>query len=169
MNKNEIHFYYNREKRLEKASQRVRDLYETQPRRRFAFFSSLTDTKPKAFTFIAIVIMSLMILFVTYLVPDSSTRLGKNEISISVMRYNDSSFIVLKKKALRSAKTGIVDVVITPKGAAQENGKTLVKRQIVFDKSETEEFRWNVPIDAPEFVFYLQLGDEQTVIHAASQ
>jgi hypothetical protein len=42
----EIVHYYNREHRLAKASQAVRDLYEEQPRRRFGFLHTLTSSRP---------------------------------------------------------------------------------------------------------------------------
>ena len=114
----ELHFYYNREDRLAKASDRVRMLYNNQPVRRFAMFSSLTDSKPKAAMLAAIVVMCLVILFITYLFPSSGKNLAGNAVSASVMRYNGASFIVLKKKVVSSkAWTGIVDVAVSEANA----------------------------------------------------
>jgi hypothetical protein len=55
-------FHYSRERRLSRASPRVRALYENTPKPRFGLFSSLVDTKPKAMLFAAIVLICLIIL-----------------------------------------------------------------------------------------------------------
>ncbi|MDR3356661.1 MAG: hypothetical protein LBO04_05670 [Spirochaetaceae bacterium] len=60
-------FHYSREKRLEKASRRVRSLYEDLPRRRFGIFTSLADTKAKATLLIIIVAVCLLALFLPFL------------------------------------------------------------------------------------------------------
>lgn len=163
----ELHFYYNRDARLAKASPRVRALYEGTPQRRFAFFSSLTDSKPKALLFTSIVVMCLMILFITYLVPDAAPRFAGNAISISVMRYDGASFVVLKKKAMRrTALKGIIDVSIMRPGV--EN-TVISSRQIVLTSDAEEEFRWNIPGDAPELIFYLHAEKEMAQYHIAAQ
>ncbi|MDR2343372.1 MAG: hypothetical protein LBD86_02425 [Spirochaetaceae bacterium] len=60
-------FYYSREHRLKKASRLVRSLYENVPVRRFGFFTSLVDTKPKAMLLIVIVAVCLLCLFLPVL------------------------------------------------------------------------------------------------------
>jgi hypothetical protein len=55
-------FYYSQERRLKKASRRVRELYDNVPKRRFGFFSVLVDTKAKAMLFIVIVAICIMLL-----------------------------------------------------------------------------------------------------------
>jgi hypothetical protein len=60
-------FHYSRERRLEKASPRVRALYENVPKRRFGFFTSLVDTKPKAMLLIVIAAVCLLALFLPHL------------------------------------------------------------------------------------------------------
>lgn len=187
-NEEKLNFYYNREARLAKASRRVRDLYEAQPKKRFAFFSSLTDTKPKAFMFTSIIVMSVLIFFVTYLVPDSvrGAALGKNNIDINVMRYNGMSFVVLKKTAAKSAKryasksgasksgasksgayTGIVDLSIAQKDDAGAIS-IIDSRRVVFSETVSEEFRWSIENEsvgaAGELIFYLQGGENQTSV-----
>ncbi|MDR1149127.1 MAG: hypothetical protein LBK66_10905 [Spirochaetaceae bacterium] len=68
---NDITYYYSREHRLKKAGPRVRALYEDaqKPKRRFALFRSLVDTKPKAMLLTAIVIISIVILLFSILLP----------------------------------------------------------------------------------------------------
>jgi hypothetical protein len=64
----EIHFRYNREERLARAPVRVRQFYEKPTKKkRFGFFTSLVDTRPKAMLFISIVVICAIILVRTYL------------------------------------------------------------------------------------------------------
>jgi hypothetical protein len=58
----DIVFHYSRERRLDKASPRVRALYENTPKPRFGLFSSLVDTKPKAMLLAAIALICVIIL-----------------------------------------------------------------------------------------------------------
>jgi hypothetical protein len=62
LTEHDVVFYYSRESRLEKASPRVRALYENTPKRRFGLFSVLVDTKAKATLFIIIVVICLFLL-----------------------------------------------------------------------------------------------------------
>lgn len=162
----ELHFYYDREHRLEHASERVRELYENRPLRRFGMFSSLTDTKPKAAMFVSIVVMCLMILFATYMLPGNGKTLVGNTVQASVMRYEDSSFIVLKKKAGRGAKTGLVDITVSlPAG---DNTRT-DSFTVAFTNEPEEEFRRRVPFEGRELHFLLRMGDKTTSITAVSE
>jgi hypothetical protein len=67
ISEHDLVFYYSRERRLEKASPRVRALYENVPRRRFGFFASLVDTKPKAMLLIVIAAVCLLALFFPFI------------------------------------------------------------------------------------------------------
>jgi hypothetical protein len=58
----DIVFYYSRERRLEKAGDRVRALYEYTPKRRFGFFGVLVDTKAKAMMLIVIIAICIFLL-----------------------------------------------------------------------------------------------------------
>ncbi|MDR2481844.1 MAG: hypothetical protein LBD07_06125 [Spirochaetaceae bacterium] len=163
----DLHFYYNREERLNKASERVRALYEDMPKRKFSLFSSLTDSKPKAAMFISIIVMCLMMLFITKFLPDTGSDLSGNAVSIHVMRYNGSSFVVLKKTAAaKDPWTGIVDV-ITSNPDSDDAG--ILSRQIVFTSLETEEFRWSIPLEAKELRFFLQAGAGTAAIRVKSE
>jgi len=150
-----LHFYYNRERRLARAGKRVRALYEAPPGKP-TLLSSLTDSKPKAAMFTVIAAMCLLILFFTYIAPAKSTSLGGNSVELSAMRGGGSTFIVLKKAALKkNAYTGIVSVQTTgasPGGARQHNGT------VVFSALKDEEFRWTLPFEAATLKVFLQAG-----------
>jgi hypothetical protein len=62
LTEHDIVFYYSRERRLEKASRRVRALYENPPKRRLGLFSVLVDTKAKAMLFVIIIAICLFLL-----------------------------------------------------------------------------------------------------------
>jgi hypothetical protein len=158
----DLHFYYKREERLAKASARVRELYEVRPKK-FGLFSSLTDSKPKAALFTAIVIMCLMILFTTYLLPDSKYEIAGNIVNASAMRYNNTSFVVLKKESKKkNAYEGLVAVTVSPAETPANGRANLYNHTVVFDESATEEFRWSVPIETNELLFFLQAGANTT-------
>jgi hypothetical protein len=160
----DLHFYYNRDERLAKASARVREFYEPRTKK-FGLFSSLTDSKPKAALFTVIVVMCLMILFTTYLLPDSKHELAHSVIDASAMRYNNLSFIVLKKESKKKdAYKGLVAVTISPvEILANSGGKTkLYNHTVVFSETKAEEFRWSIPIEANELLFLLQAGIDTT-------
>jgi hypothetical protein len=58
----DIVYYYSRERRLGRASPRVRALYKETPKPRFGLFSSLVDSRPKAMLFATIVLICVIIL-----------------------------------------------------------------------------------------------------------
>ncbi|MDR0551136.1 MAG: hypothetical protein LBG72_03855 [Spirochaetaceae bacterium] len=156
----ELHFYYSRERRLAKAPPEVRALYEQQPRHRFGLFRSLTDSKPKALLFTTIVVMCLMILFMTYLMPESRQKtLGNAALEISALRYGGATFIVIKKTIIPKNKApvyaGIVDISVYPEN---EDVERTAKRQIVFTGEDTEEFRFSVPFESAALKVFAQAG-----------
>jgi hypothetical protein len=70
ISEHDLVFYYSRERRLEKASPRVRALYENVPKRRFGLFTSLVDTKPKVMLLIVIAVVCFLALFLpTFAAP----------------------------------------------------------------------------------------------------
>ncbi|MDR2865002.1 MAG: hypothetical protein LBV68_05275 [Spirochaetaceae bacterium] len=161
-----LHYYYNRAERIEKASPQVRALYENPPHPKKTLLSSLTDSKPKAALFTVIIVMCLMILFMTYLLPENQTTLDGNSITISSIRGNDSScFVVLKKQSnKKNAFTGIVTASVSPADNPVGNdGKAKFHNYtIVFTAAEKEEFRWKIPFDSQKLVFFLQAGTHTT-------
>jgi len=184
----ELIFHYNRARRLEKASQRVRDLYD-KPIKKPTLFSSLTDSKPKAAMFTVIVAMCLLILFFTFLMPAKNTSLGGNSVAVSAMRYNGSTFIVLKKEAQKKeAYTGIVSVQSVGGGNSggvnvnAENaagggesagggggGEKIYNNTIVFSDVKSEEFRWTLPFESPALKIFLQAGPDSISVDVKSE
>ncbi|GMO33635.1 MAG: hypothetical protein Ta2F_09550 [Termitinemataceae bacterium] len=175
---NDLHFYYSREKRLAKAPQSVRDLYKPLKPKRFGFFSSLVDTKPKAMMFIGIVILSITILLYTYVMPQNPLLIG-NEITASALEYQGATFVVITKTANTKQKsildrvkgfnrfknmpqpiyTGIVDVTVaeyTQNADSPEAEVNKSNHQFFFSDSEQEDFRFQVPFKTKELFIYMQ-------------
>ncbi|MDR1230983.1 MAG: hypothetical protein LBK61_06230 [Spirochaetaceae bacterium] len=60
----ELNYYYSREKRLENAPSRIKDMYS--PPRKTGFLRSLTDTPPKLMLLITIGVLCVVIAVLTY-------------------------------------------------------------------------------------------------------
>jgi len=61
----EIVYHYSRERRLEKASQAVRNLYSEPPRRRFGIFGALISSKPNAMLLGTIIFFCVLMLILS--------------------------------------------------------------------------------------------------------
>ncbi|MEJ5187809.1 hypothetical protein [Treponema sp. J25] len=67
--KKEIPFYYSRARRLERAPLEVQRLMNSSNQGKPSLFKTLTASRSHAFLFLAIVILSLTIMVLTYLMP----------------------------------------------------------------------------------------------------
>ncbi|MDR0588946.1 MAG: hypothetical protein LBG25_00200, partial [Spirochaetaceae bacterium] len=84
----ELVFYYSRSRRLERASQAVRDLNDTTPVRRPTLFGTLTATKPLTFLFMSIVILVISFFITSFFSSrDDRSTLGGNSLTLSAMRF----------------------------------------------------------------------------------
>jgi hypothetical protein len=116
----EVVYHYNRERRLEKSTQAVRDLYTEPPRRRFGFLHALTGSRPNAMLFGTIVFLcALMLIFSYFGVAGDSRELDGNILSVKGKNYEGTILIeVIKKhrkdRFARNIKpyTGAVDIAV---------------------------------------------------------
>lgn len=145
MNKEEeqLHFHYSRERRLEKASDTVKTLNEGSFSAKQSLFRTLTATKPLAFLLLGIVMLSLSGLVITYLLPEDDTSiLISNKIELSAFGYQDTTYLIIEKKALEGAYIGPVELVITEAG---EQNAELRNELITFTPEKEQEFRLAIP------------------------
>ena len=162
----EIVYHYNRERRLEKAPQAVRDLANRKPQK-FSLFRPLVADKPRATLFFTILLMCAAIFIISIInkVISPSYALDGNKIEVMGTRYEGTT-IVLLRKTVKNASTGgyygAVDVAITP---FVENGETagdfadtpnVFYHRVYFSNDLTEEYRFAVPFDTPQQVIVLQ-------------
>jgi len=175
----EIVYHYNRERRLEKSTQAVRDLYTEPPRRRFGFLLALTGTKPNAMLFGTIIFLcALMLIFSYFGLAGDSRELDGNVLSVKGINYEGTVIIeVIKKhrkdRFARSIKpyTGAVEVaVFLPAKKNQEQQPTGIFRQKIFFTNEQEErYVFTVPFDQSELalIFQTEKKSVNLTIHVA--
>jgi hypothetical protein len=156
----ELVFYYSRARRLERASPAVRALNEASPQRRPGIFKTLTATKPLAFLFISVVLAVVVFSLSAFLGRDKTPALGGNTLSVSALRFEGSTYIVLKKSAAPAAYTGVVDMAISAAGKTGAGISPPAKRSVFFSTEPEEEFRLAVPFEAPELLLLLRVGTE---------
>lgn len=164
----EIVYHYNRERRLEKAPQAVRDLYKVKPRRRFGFLHSFTDTRPKAILFGTIIVICLMMFALSkFGLTGDSGELDGNNISVQGKKY-DGTVIINVKKTLRKDKlagkkeayTGAVNIAVFPPaktGAGQNQpSENIFYHRIFFSNAQEELYRFTVPFNQSELALVFQ-------------
>ena len=156
-------FYYNREQRLDKAPQQVRDLYSGQKRTGFNLLRPLVGTRSSAILFFTILILSLSMVFLTlsgYL--DTSYALEGNQLSFKATRFEGIVIVTLKKtlekknKSGAQAYTGAVDLAVAPVVRDSEEDYPVFYHRVFFSLEREEEYRFAVPFDSPELALVLQ-------------
>jgi len=156
-------FHYSRERRLAKAPQAVRDIYNDTKPVRFNLFKPLIADKPRAMLFGSIIILCVIILFFSNNgLFDSSYVIDGNRIEITGTRFEGATILVLKKTirsgiaALTSSPyTGVVDIAVSPQANENEEYSVFYHR-VFFTLNKTEEYRFAVPFDAPDLLLVLQ-------------
>jgi len=158
-------FYYNRERRLEKAPQAVKDLYnKDKTNRRFSLLGPLIADKPRATVFFTIILMCVAIVIVTLVNKTGGVySLDGNGIVISGTRFEGASIVVLTKtvkKNAGNAYTGAVDIAVScpVNDSVVNNGEDypVFYHRIFFSMEPVEEYRFAVPFDSPEQLLILQ-------------
>ena len=150
--------HYNREERLAKAPQSVRDLYSTRPQRRFGIFRSLVGTKPNALLFISIVVLCLIIFVMSSLdlLGDSWTLEG-NTISVQAFNYEGTTIVAITKviktnvlSFFNTPYTGEVNIAVL--ASADTQAENIFPHRIFFTLEQEEIFRFSVPFDVDELL-----------------
>jgi len=161
----EIVYHYNRERRLEKASQAVRDLYEEQPRRRIGLFHTLLGTKPNAMLFGTIILLCVLMLTLSFFgFTGDSRELEGNILSVKAKKYDGATIIELRKvprkdKIARhmTAYTGPVEIAVFPtakKGSPQSQQiSDVFFHKIYFTNDQEEHYLFTVPFEQNELSF----------------
>jgi ABC-type molybdate transport system substrate-binding protein len=156
-------FYYNRERRLEKAPQAVKDLYvEKKPQNRFNLLRPLVADKPRALVFSTIIMMSAVIIVISLVNKyGGSYSLEGNRIEITGTRFEGTTIVVLTKTIKKNADyvyTGAVDIAVSYPVSGAESGEEypVFYHRIFFSMETTEEYRFAVPFDSPEQLMVLQ-------------
>jgi hypothetical protein len=152
----EMVFYYSREKRLEKAPQRVRALYKESSPPKFNLLRPLIATKPLAALFATMLIFSAISAIVAFSgIADRSYKFQGNNIAVDAQRYQGTVIVTIQKKPDREGRTaegGALDILISPVQGRGGEGSGFSHR-LVFSSGKEEEFRMVVPFDSPKLIF----------------
>jgi hypothetical protein len=161
----EIVHHYNRERRLEKAPQAVRDMYVEQPRKRLGFFFSLLGTKPNAMLFGTIVLLCLMMLMLSFFgFTGDSRELDGNILSVKAKKHEGVILVEVRKTPRKdviarhiNAYTGAVDLAVFPaakKGTEQSQlTANVFYHRIYFTNDQEEKYLFTVPFEQNELGF----------------
>jgi hypothetical protein len=159
-NDEELVFYYSRTERLAKAPKSVQALYTESPKKKFGFFRSLTATRPLAILFISIMILCAVLFMVSIFgLNESGYILGGNRISLSAVKFQGETIIILEKtfEKNQDVYTGLVDAAVSPVVPDESAGAYPVfTNRIFFSLNPEEEYRFSVPFEAEELIVVLQ-------------
>jgi len=151
-------FHYNREHRLAKAPQEVKDLYAKQKKvNRFNLLQPLVADKPRATLFISILVLCAVIFMLSLLgYFDKSYSLDGNKIEISGTAFEGTAIVVLRKTIKsKTAYSGAVDIAVSVPVQRDED-MPLYYHRVFFTLAHEEEYRFAVPFDSPELLIVLQ-------------
>jgi len=139
-------FYYNRERRLEKAPEAVRNFYNGQ-QPRTGLLHSLTADRPRKILFFMIILLCLTILLLLLLgYFDTSYQLDGNKIEITSTNYEETAIIILKKTVKnKNAYNGAVDIAVSPVVQSSEEEYSVFTHRIFFSAENEEIYRFAVP------------------------
>lgn len=157
--KENLTFYYNRERRLSKAPQSVKDLYKEQKVNKFNLLQPLIADKPRAVVFFTIIILSLTILLLSTMGYFNKTyTLERNKLQISGTVYEGTTIVAVKKtiSGKLPVYTGAVDVAVSPPAETADEQFPVFYHRIYFTLEPEEEYRFAVPFDSPELLIVLQ-------------
>jgi hypothetical protein len=163
----QLTFYYDRQRRLAKAPQVVKDLYKEIPPRRFGLFRSLVESKPRAMMFVSIVTMCAAILMLSLLGYFGDTyELEGNRISARAVKYEGGASVVTLRKTVKKgwegifddAYAGAVDIAVSPAVQSEEMGEAfpVFYHRVFFSRESAEEYRFSVPFDSAELLVVLR-------------
>jgi hypothetical protein len=155
-----LHFHYNRESRLAKAPQAVRDLYADKKPARFSLLRPFVSNKPTSMLFFAILALcaTLIVLSVTGYLGKSHSLDGAR-LEVKGTRYEEMVIMVVRKtlkKGNYSGYTGAVDVAVSPAIKNKDEKYPVFYHRIFFSLAPEEEYRFAVPFDSEELVMVLQ-------------
>ena len=162
-----IKFYYSREKRLERASQAVRDINSGKIPQKKGLFRTLTATKSLTYLFISVITICAAILILSrFQKAQSERKLGNNTVAVSVIGSGENSYITVKKSIQSSGAknaspldvyTGPVDVAVSASG----EGNPIHVEQLYFGMESEELFRFIAPFRGKKLVILMEAGSEQ--------
>ena len=156
-------FYYSRERRLQRASQTVRDAHQ-QPKRRGLI--GLLGGRGNFMILLCIILIIAMLSLGNYIIKrNDGPRLGGNMLDLSMIREEEGLILTLIKRAPARGEIfiGEVDIMVSPAGSTQGQGEPFVHK-IYFNPVQTETYNIALPFTDDDFFVILRTMDEQRAI-----
>ena len=153
-------FYYNRERRLAKAPESVKNLYTETKKHRFGAFRLLFSTKSNAMLLITIVILCAFIFILSFAgFFDTSYTIDGNKLLVKGIRYEETVIMTViknNKKARTQPYTGSVEMAVSPVSKLENEEYPVFYHRVFFTQETQEEYRFAVPFYSSELVVVLQ-------------
>ena len=161
-NKKDPVFYYSRERRLERSSQTVRDIYSEKKRRGLV---ALFGSKGNVLIFVCIILIIGMTAMASNITKrNEGITLGRNTLAITLVHEEGLMVLGLIKSAPRSGEfyIGDVDIIVSHTGETQEEERFIY--QITFNPLESETFVIPLSIVENDVFVTLRTPEEQRAI-----
>ncbi|MDR2782374.1 MAG: hypothetical protein LBB48_00775 [Treponema sp.] len=159
-------FRYSHECRLEKAPHAVQDFNKSKGKH-LSVFAPLMGNRANATLLIMIFVFCVFLSIINRVASDKNAyKLDGNAITVSAMRYEGNTFVVIKKQAKKAdAYTGAVDVAVSPeeRSSSLEEPPIFTSR-FYFMPEENEEFRISAPQEIEHVLILMRTEAEQVVI-----
>jgi hypothetical protein len=165
----DVVFHYSRERRLERASQAVRELNDTSIPRR-GFVKNIAGSKGNLLMLLSIAIVCVTILIGSRIQGRNvlSFELGENTVSLAVRKSGDGLALFIDKKAPKEGEGyyGAVDIAISPVLAKPDQGEAsgispILAHRIFFSLDDKENYSVDLPFDGNDFIVLIQTDDER--------
>ncbi|MFQ3547300.1 MAG: hypothetical protein SNJ56_03100 [Termitinemataceae bacterium] len=155
-NPEELHFYYSREKRLAKAPESVVRLYDPRYGARRGLLQSLTGTKSQAFLLLAIIMLVVTALVMSWFMKQDEIRdLDGNRYTVEAFSFNEMTYVAVKKHALsKDAYQGPLGIAVALPGS-----EDIFTEHVTIRNRQDEEFRFSVPIKAAHLIVLIKADD----------
>ena len=174
-NNGRVNFYYSREKRLERASQAVKDINEPYVPRKAGLFRTLTSTRPLRFLFLSVITICVAITILSrFLYVEGVREIGNNKVAVSVIGSGENSYITVRKTMLKSggksgnagiSYAGPVDIAVAIPG----EGNQIHVERIYFGPDQEEIFRFVAPFREKKLLILMEAGSDQVHFTVASE
>ncbi|MCL2809401.1 MAG: hypothetical protein FWD24_04965 [Treponema sp.] len=161
-----IIYHYNRERRLAKAPQEVKDLYSERKQSRFGILGVLVADKPRRMLLVIIILLCLVIMALSrFGYFDTTYVLGGNVINITGTNFDGTTIIVLRKTANDiNSYTGHVDIAVSAVDTTvntgdvdiQDSRSNVFYHRVFFTLEKEEVFRFAAPLYDSTLLMVLQ-------------
>ena len=162
-------FYYSRERRLKRASQRVQALYDGKSIRP-SLSKSLFATKGNVLVFISIFLVFAFVMGNRFSgrAREQGIRFGGNNLAVTVFSIEETQFLGIVKTIPASGEfyTGPVDIAVSPVLPRSKEGEEqplpkIYTHRVVFSSIESETYRLSLPFEGNDFLVLFSTEHEQ--------